>query len=221
MEASISLLFRPFSFGDVTLPNRIVMAPMTRNHSPNGVPGQNVVNYHRRRAEGGTGPIVTERVVVPHIASNGLPGRPADGLTEVLAAFAGAAANAKTVGFDGVGIHDCLIDQFFRERTNRRSDEYGGSIENRGCFTKEIVAAVHEAVGADFPIVFRFSRWKMGDCRVQMAKTPEKLVAPVVPLADAGTDLFHAGRRRFREPEFEGSPLNTAGSTQDADLSAG
>ena len=47
-----STLFRPFSLGSLTLPNRIVMAPMTRNQSPGNVPGDAVVEYYRRRAAG-------------------------------------------------------------------------------------------------------------------------------------------------------------------------
>ncbi|MBT7751465.1 MAG: 12-oxophytodienoate reductase, partial [Porticoccaceae bacterium] len=47
-------LFQTFSLGSLSLKNRIVMAPMTRNFSPNdNIPGQNVVDYYRRRAEGG------------------------------------------------------------------------------------------------------------------------------------------------------------------------
>ncbi len=57
---SASTLFKPFKFGKVTLPNRVVMAPMTRSKSPGNVPGEDVAAYYRRRAEGGVGLIVTE-----------------------------------------------------------------------------------------------------------------------------------------------------------------
>jgi len=58
-------LFQPFKLGSLTLDNRIVMAPMTRNFSPNdNVPGDNVVDYYRRRAEGGVGLIITEGTCV-------------------------------------------------------------------------------------------------------------------------------------------------------------
>ena len=53
---SDNLLFKPFQLGNLQLKNRIVMAPMTRNFSPNNnIPGDNVVDYYRRRAEGGVG----------------------------------------------------------------------------------------------------------------------------------------------------------------------
>lgn len=53
-------LFQPFSLPNLSLPNRIVMAPMTRSFSPGGIPGDDVADYYRRRAEGGVGLIITE-----------------------------------------------------------------------------------------------------------------------------------------------------------------
>src|SRR6201999_549009 len=53
-------LFIPLQVGGLTLKNRIVMAPMTRQFSPGGVPTEDVAGYYRRRAEGGAGLIVTE-----------------------------------------------------------------------------------------------------------------------------------------------------------------
>ena len=52
---TVSTLFKPFSMGKLELKNRVVMAPMTRNFSPKNIPGDNVVDYYRRRAEGGVG----------------------------------------------------------------------------------------------------------------------------------------------------------------------
>jgi 2,4-dienoyl-CoA reductase-like NADH-dependent reductase (Old Yellow Enzyme family) len=66
MPINHSSLFEPFSVRSLTVPNRIVMAPMTRSHSPNGVPGREVADYYRRRAEGGTGLIITEGVAIDH-----------------------------------------------------------------------------------------------------------------------------------------------------------
>jgi 2,4-dienoyl-CoA reductase-like NADH-dependent reductase (Old Yellow Enzyme family) len=73
---SVDPLFQPFEFGRVTLRNRVVMAPMTRSQSPGHVPGENVAQYYRRRAEGGVGLIVTEGTMVGHPASNGYPDVP-------------------------------------------------------------------------------------------------------------------------------------------------
>ena len=63
-------LFRPFSHPKLTLPNRIVMAPMTRQFSPGGVPDGKVRDYYRRRAEGGVGLIITEGTTIPHKAAS-------------------------------------------------------------------------------------------------------------------------------------------------------
>jgi len=69
MSTSTQSLFRPLRIGALDLPNRIVMAPMTRSHSPEGVPGPDVAAYYRRRAEGGVGLIVTEGIYPPHAAA--------------------------------------------------------------------------------------------------------------------------------------------------------
>ncbi len=70
-------LFKPYSFGDKILRNRIVMAPMTRQLSPQGVPGKVVTEYYRRRAEGGVGLIITEGTYIDHPAANGYQNVPA------------------------------------------------------------------------------------------------------------------------------------------------
>ena len=61
---SLDSLFRPFSFKKLTLPNRIVMAPMTRSFSPEGVPGADVAEYYRKRAAGGVGLILSEGTAI-------------------------------------------------------------------------------------------------------------------------------------------------------------
>ncbi len=68
----------------------------------------------------------------------------------VIAQFAKAAQNAMTAGFDGVEVHAAngyLIDQFLRDRTNKRTDQYGGSIENRIRFLMEVMDAVVSVAG--------------------------------------------------------------------------
>ncbi|TCN51322.1 2,4-dienoyl-CoA reductase-like NADH-dependent reductase (Old Yellow Enzyme family) [Rhodococcus sp. SMB37] len=66
MTRTLSPLFRPLSVRSLELPNRIVMSPMTRSHSPSGVPGADVAEYYRRRAAGGTGLIITEGTAIEH-----------------------------------------------------------------------------------------------------------------------------------------------------------
>ncbi|MBF0182420.1 MAG: NADH:flavin oxidoreductase [Magnetococcales bacterium] len=274
------LLFAPVQLGNLRLPNRVVMAPMTRSHSPGGVPTAEVAAYYARRAANGVGLIITEGVLVedeaaagypdcphlygdaalagwgrvieavhaaggrimpqiwhvgethrlgadpcPHIAGLGPSEVVEDGkvvvraMTEadvarLVAAFAAAARNAQRIGFDGVeihGAHGYLVDQFLWEHTNRRADGYGGNFANRLRFAVEIVRAVREAVGEGFPIVFRYSQWKPQDYQARLADTPEQLEKLLLPLREAGVDIFHASNRRYQDPEFPGSELNLAG----------
>ena len=70
-----------------------------------------------------------------------------------------AAENAKKAGFDGVELHSAngyLINQFISEHTNTRTDEYGGSLENRLRFLREVTEAVSEVYGSDH-VGVRFS----------------------------------------------------------------
>ncbi|MBA1272058.1 NADH:flavin oxidoreductase [Stutzerimonas azotifigens] len=276
-------LFQPFRLGSLTIPTRVVMAPMTRSFSPGGVPNQAVVEYYRRRAAAGVGLIVTEGTTVGHRAANGYPNVPRfygedalagwkqvvdavhaeggtivpqlwhvgnvrrlgaepdasvpgygpmekrkddkvlvhgmtkDDIREVIAAFAQAARDAKAIGMDGVeihGAHGYLIDQFFWEGSNQRTDEYGGSLANRSRFAIELIQAVREAVGPDYPIIFRFSQWKQQDYSARLVQSAEELGAFLKPLSEAGVDIFHCSTRRFWIPEFEGSELNLAGWTR-------
>ncbi|BBI33775.1 NADH:flavin oxidoreductase [Cohnella abietis] len=277
---SVQSLFQPIALGKLQLPNRIVMAPMTRGFSPGGVPGEDVAGYYRRRAENGVGLIVTEGTLVNHPAATDNPNIPnfhgeqalagwanvvkavheaggrivpqlwhvgmtrkngsqphpevlsvgPSGLSltgeqvnepmtqadidSIVQAFADAAADAKRLGFDGIelhGAHGYLIDQFLWEKTNQRTDSYGGSLIARTRFAVEIVEACRRAVGPEFPIIFRISQWKSGEYNAKLATTPEQLSQLLAPLVEAGVDIFHCSTRRFWEPEFEGSSLNFAG----------
>jgi 2,4-dienoyl-CoA reductase-like NADH-dependent reductase (Old Yellow Enzyme family) len=76
LNRSTEALFRPFQLKGLTLQNRIVMAPMTRSHSPQGVPGADVAAYYRRRAEGGVALIITEGTYVDHLAAGFDPNVP-------------------------------------------------------------------------------------------------------------------------------------------------
>lgn len=67
---TIDALLRPFNTSKLQLKNRVLMAPMTRQFSPGGVPGANVVDYYRRRAEGDVGLIITEGTTVNHKAAS-------------------------------------------------------------------------------------------------------------------------------------------------------
>ena len=102
------------------------------------------------------------------------------------------------------------FNHFFRAA----SDEYGGDQVARTRFACEIVQAIRDRVGPDFPIIFRFSQWKQQDYSARMCNTPEELEAFLKPLVNAGVDIFHCSTRRFWEKEFEGSDMNLAGWTK-------
>jgi 2,4-dienoyl-CoA reductase-like NADH-dependent reductase (Old Yellow Enzyme family) len=140
--------------------------------------------------------------------------------TEVLdmaQAYADAAGAAKRLGFDCIelhGAHGYLIDQFFWERTNRRTDRFGGSLEKRTEFAAETIRRCRLAVG-ELPIVIRISQWKATDYAAKVAATPQELERWVKVLADAGVDAIHCSQRRILEPEFPNvdgpNGLNLAG----------
>jgi 2,4-dienoyl-CoA reductase (NADPH2) len=82
----------------------------------------------------------------------------AEEIREIRSKFVDAALRVKKVGFDMVELHGgtgYLLAQFVSPRTNRREDEYGGSLKSRQRFPLEVVAAVKDAVG-DFPVAYRF-----------------------------------------------------------------
>lgn len=84
-----------------------------------------------------------------------------DEIHELVRDFGEGAYNAKRAGFDGVAIHAVhegyLIDQFAISLFNRRTDAYGGSLENRLRFAREIVEEIKRRCGQDFPVVLRYS----------------------------------------------------------------
>lgn len=84
-----------------------------------------------------------------------------DEIHELVRDFGEGAYNAKRAGFDGVQIHAVhegyLIDQFAISLFNQRTDEYGGSLENRLRFAREIVEEIKRRCGQDFPVMLRYS----------------------------------------------------------------
>lgn len=83
-----------------------------------------------------------------------------DEIPDIVEMYAQAARRAVLAGFDAVemhGAHGYLLGQFLSPKTNKRDDRYGGSLENRARFALEVVDAVREQVGPDFPILYRLS----------------------------------------------------------------
>ena len=218
-------IFSPFRLGSLGLPNRVVMAPMTRNRAgPGNVPGAMNATYYAQRASAGL--IVSEATQVSpqgvgypgtpgihsaeqvagwrrvaeavhgaggriylqlwHVGRISHPSLQPDGALPVApSAIAPAgqamtregmkpfvtpraletaeipgivedyrrgARNARQAGFDGVELHGAngyLVDQFLRDRTNKRTDRYGGSAQNRARFLVEVTEAIVGEWGAE------------------------------------------------------------------------
>jgi 2,4-dienoyl-CoA reductase-like NADH-dependent reductase (Old Yellow Enzyme family) len=97
-----------------------------------------------------------------HCPSNQVTPQPlmGDGIAKIVSAFSTAARRVREAGFDAIEIpfsHGYLIHQFLSPYTNHREDEYGGSLENRLRFGREIVTMVRDQVGEDFPIIVRMN----------------------------------------------------------------
>jgi N-ethylmaleimide reductase len=220
--SDLKRLFEPIKVGELELPNRIVMAPLTRSRSDSeGRVPTYAADYYAQRADAGLviseatnispgavgyaltpgiwseeqveawQPVVdavheregrfvlqlwhTGRISHPDLQGGEAPGAPSavkpegqafteDGMKDmetprafetteiprILEDYRRAAVNAKEAGFDGVEIHSAnnyLLEQFLRDSTNRRDDEYGGSLDNRLRFPLEVAAAVVEVWG--------------------------------------------------------------------------
>ena len=104
--------------------------------------------------------------------------------------YVSATLRAKKAGFDAVELHGgmgYLINQFLSKATNKRNDEYGGSLENRVRFAQEMILAIKETVGKDYPIIFRMS----GDDLVEEGLKIEESVEIARILQQAGADAFN------------------------------
>jgi len=224
VPADVEVLFQPIQVGDLAVPNRVVMAPLTRNRASAGnVPTALNATYYAQRASAGLiiaeatqicpegqGYIATPgihspeqiagwKLVTEAVHANGgrivlqlwhvgrishtslQPGGKApvapsairaeaktfvaegfvdvsmpralelDEIPALIDTYRQAAANAREAGFDGVEVHAAngyLLDQFLRDKSNHRTDAYGGSVENRTRLLFEVCEAVAKEVGA-------------------------------------------------------------------------
>ncbi len=130
-------------------------------------------------------------------------------MTLVTQQFADGARMAREAGFDAVEIHmghGYLLNQFISPLSNQRSDEYGGSAENRARFPARILAAVKEAVGEDLAVIAKIN---VAD-GVRRGATAEDAVVTAKVLESQGADmLVLSGGRNVESTWFMfGSPMN-------------
>jgi 2,4-dienoyl-CoA reductase (NADPH2) len=126
-----------------------------------------------------------------------------DEIAGVVQAFGRAAARARAAGFDVIEILSgtgYLISEFLSPLTNRRDDEYGGSLANRMRFGLEVLGAVRAAVGPDVPVIVRLN----GNDFMRGGQDPDELKAYAAALAKAGVDALcvNVGWHEARVPQI-------------------
>ena len=110
-------------------------------------------------------------------------------IEEIIQMFADGARRTRESGFDGVelhGAHGYLLTQFFSPHCNRRTDKWGGSLENRARFPVEVVRRIRAEVGSDFPILYRMS----AEEGIPGGTTLEDTLQLAPMLDEAGVDCF-------------------------------
>lgn len=110
-------------------------------------------------------------------------------IDEMVYDFACAAARAQKAGFDGVEVHGAhfyLISQFLSPLTNQRSDSYGGNARARARFAVQVVKAIKDKLGEDFPVLFRINALE----NVEGGQSLDDTIAVSKLLAEAGVDIL-------------------------------
>jgi len=122
-------------------------------------------------------------------------------ILDVISRFARTASVIKSAGFDGVQIHSAhgyLLSQFLSPRTNRRSDRWGGSLENRARLLLKAVRAVRASVGVDYPISVKLNSSDF----VKGGFTQDECLQVVGWLSEAGIDLLEISGGTYEQIEF-------------------
>ena len=150
-----------------------------------------------------------------------------DQIDAVVSAFADAAGRAKAWGFDGVqlhGAHGYLINQFLSPLTNRRTDDYGGGIEDRSRFMMAVYHSVREAVGGGYPVMIKLNAAD----NIEGGLTFEDALYAAKALDRAGIDAIEVSagtpasgakgpaRARIDRPEREAYNLSLARGIKEA-----
>lgn len=269
----MTTLFDPIAIGDLKLPNRILMAPLTRNRSSGAgrFPNEMMRDYYVQRSSAGM--IITEatsvtpkgvgyphtpgiwsqeqvggwrmitdavheaggrilsqlwhvgRISDPSFLNGALPEAPSaiapkghvsllrpqrpyvmpraletEEIAGVIEAFRKGAENAKAAGFDGVEVHGAngyLLDQFLQDSTNKRTDRYGGTVENRARLLLEVTDAAisvwgagrvgmhlapradtHDMGDSDLPATFGYVARELGKRKIAFICARESLAEP-------------------------------------------
>ncbi len=131
-----------------------------------------------------------------------------ENISDLIQGFVTSAINAKEAGFDGVEIHGAngyIIDQFLTDYTNKREDQYGGSLENRVRLSLEVVKAVREGVGEDFPVGIRIAQAKVNDPDHKWGNGITDAEFIFSQLGKTGVAYIHTSEPKAIEPAFQGT----------------
>lgn len=134
-------------------------------------------------------------------------------IRDIIARFGRAAGVVKRAGFTGVqihGAHGYLVSQFLSPHHNRRTDAWGGSAEKRRSFVLEVLRAMREAVGVDFPIGIKLNSADFQRGGFTEAESLETIQA----LATAGIDLIEISGGTYEAPAMTGVPAEVKESTR-------
>ena len=138
-------------------------------------------------------------------------------IDHVITGFVETAKGAVAAGFDGVeihGAHGYLINTFLSAYANQRRDAYGGTIENRFRFAKDVIQAVHNVVPEDRLLTFRISNWGVVDMEVSLFENKEEWQELIKRLSKEPLDAISVSTYRYRDNAF-GTNQNMAAITRE------
>ena len=186
-------------FGDQHLPGLTLLAT-----DLNATGTVSYVQLHHAGMRSPAQLIGTQPVCPSDDESTGARALSTDEVEQVIADFVAAAVQAQRAGFHGVelhGAHGYLICQFLSPEINRRTDRYGGSLENRSRVLFDVVEGIRAACGPDLAIAVRLSSDRFGIVTDEMAQVYERLVA------SGEVDLIDMSLWDVRRAAPDGTPL--------------
>jgi 2,4-dienoyl-CoA reductase-like NADH-dependent reductase (Old Yellow Enzyme family) len=160
-------------------------------------------------------PLAPSAVEIDAIRGTGYTFAPPRAMTEAeiqhsIGQFAGAASKVREAGFTGVELHAAhgyLISQFLSPLSNKRTDRWGGTLENRSRFLLEVLAAVRKAVGPDFPLAIKLNASDFQKGGFSNAQC----VALVKVLNDSSLDLLELSGGSLEQPKVVGVTIKDEG----------
>jgi 2,4-dienoyl-CoA reductase-like NADH-dependent reductase (Old Yellow Enzyme family) len=138
-------------------------------------------------------------------------------IDHVITGFVETAKGAVEAGFDGIeihGAHGYLISQFLSSYSNRRTDSYGGSVENRYRFVHEVIQAVRKVIPDDRLLTVRISNWGVADMEVSLFDSKDEYQEIIRRLANEPIDAISVSTYGYNEKGF-GTDKNMAQLTRE------